>query len=89
MEKYPGTTNQCSENRKANCLSVANPVSLPESRLSQIGRVAIDVAGAGDCPSIHVAKEAVAGQELARDKINPRQGTLLNASSWVYPVEKQ
>ena len=28
---------------------VANTVSLLESRLSQIGRVAIDVGGAGDC----------------------------------------
>ena len=49
VEKNPGPTNQCNENRNANCLSVANPVSLLESRLSQIGRVAIDVGGAGDC----------------------------------------
>ena len=49
VEKNPGPTNQCHENRNANCLSVANPVSLLESRLSQIGRVAIDVGGAGDC----------------------------------------
>ena len=49
VEKNPGPTNQCNENRNANCLSLANPVSLLESRLSQIGRVAIDVGGAGDC----------------------------------------
>ena len=49
VEKNPGPTNQCNESRNANCLSVANPVSLLESRLSQIGRVAIDVGGAGNC----------------------------------------
>ena len=48
-EKNPGPTNLCNENRNANCLSVANPIPLPESRLSPIGRVAIDVGGAGDC----------------------------------------
>ena len=77
VEKYPGPTNQLSGNRNVNCLSVANPVSLLESRLSQIGRVTVDIGGAGDCPSIHVTKEAVAGQELARDKINLRQATCL------------
>lgn len=49
VEKNPGPTYQCNENTNANCLSAANPVSLLESRLSQIGRVAIDVGGAGDC----------------------------------------
>ena len=49
VEKNPGPTYQCNEIRNANWLSVANRVSLLESRLSQIGRVAIDVGGAGDC----------------------------------------
>ena len=49
VEKNPGPTNQCNENRNANCLCVSHPVSLLEFRLSQIGRVAIDVGGAGDC----------------------------------------
>ena len=48
VEKNLGPTNQCNESRNANCLSVANPVSLLEYRFPQIGRVAIDVEGAGD-----------------------------------------
>ena len=49
IEKNPGPTNQYNENRNANCQCLSHPVSLLESRLSQIGRVAIDVGGAGDC----------------------------------------
>ena len=49
VEKNPGPTNQNNNSINANYLPVANTVSLLESTLSQIGRVAIDVGGAGDC----------------------------------------
>ena len=49
VKKNPGPTNQCNENSNVNCICVSHPVSLLEFRLSQIGRVAIDVGGGGDC----------------------------------------
>lgn len=49
VEKNPGPTNQNNNSINANYLPVANTFSLLESRLSQIGRVGIDVGGAGDC----------------------------------------
>lgn len=50
VDKNPGPTNHNNENiNYANYLPVANTVSLLESRLSQIGRIAVDVGGAGDC----------------------------------------
>ena len=49
VAENPGPFNQCHDNVNAACSSRANPVSLLESRLSEMGRSALDTGGGGKC----------------------------------------
>lgn len=51
VEENPGPSDQCSVNSNlpADGASVANSVSLLETRLSALNRIPIDVGGSGDC----------------------------------------
>ena len=53
VEENPGPSNQCSATNTCNLAayrsSMANSVSLLETRLSELNRTAVDVGGGGDC----------------------------------------
>ena len=53
VEENPGPSNQCSATNTCNLVayrsSMANSVSLLETRLSELNRIAVDVGGGGDC----------------------------------------
>ena len=53
VEENPGPSNQCSVTSNSNLAthrsSIANSVSLLETRLSELNRISVDVGGGGDC----------------------------------------
>ena len=93
VEENPGPSNQCSATNTCNLAayrsSMANSVSLLETRLSELNRTAVDVGGGGDCFFRAVSHQLYGNpnNHPHRITVNSPTDQLADANSPTYKIE--
>ena len=95
VEENPGPSNQCSATNTCNLAayrsSMANSVSLLETRLSELNRTAVDVGGGGDCFFRAVSHQLYGNpnNHPHRITVNSPTDQLADANSPTYKIEQR